>query len=207
MKIAPHHISLSTKTNSSIHRDSPTDYVATIWIDILHGEARKAIGQATVYRVRMDQVVNDGTWSLFDIFDSHSSDLGNLYEELFDDDEPNSGVADELMDYGNVVLIKSILLLPEHRGQGLGGLLALAIAELFDERDIVALKPWPMSPDDPVNIGWDLPRLSPEEQKKVAAKLRNGYLKTGFKPIFTGSEHLILPSPPSVGNATYGEAL
>jgi hypothetical protein len=70
--------------------------------------------------------------------------LGNLYAELFDWEELNPAVADELMDYGNVVLIRSILLLPEYRGQGRGGLLALAIAERFDERDIVALKPWPM---------------------------------------------------------------
>lgn len=192
MHLDPHNISLSTKTCSPIHRESPTDYVSTIRIDILHGEAREAIGQATVYRVRMDQISNDCTWALFDVFDSHSTDLCHLYEELFDDDELNPAVADELMDYGNVVLIKSILLLPEYRGQGLGGLLALAIAELFDERDIVALKPWPMNPDDPANVGWELPRLSPAEQKNIAAKLRKSYMKAGFKPLSKGSEHLFL---------------
>ena len=192
MPLNPPHISLSTKTSSPIRRESPTDYVSTIRIDILHGEDREAIGQATVYRVRMDQILNDETWSLFDIFDTHSTDLGRLYEELFDDDELIPAVADELMDYGNVVLIKSITLLPEYRGQGLGGLLALAIAELFDERDIVALKPWPMSPDDPENVGWELPRLSPAEQKAIAAKLRKSYRKAGFKPLFRGSEHLFL---------------
>jgi GNAT superfamily N-acetyltransferase len=192
MSINPHHISLSTKTFSPIRRDSPTDYVATLRIDILYGEERKAIGQATVYRVRMDQIVNDDTWPLFEVFDSHSSDLGRLYEELFADDEIIPELEDELMDYGNVVLIRSILLLPEYCGQGLGGLLALAIAELFDERDIVALKPWPMNPDDPANIGWELPRLSPAEQKTIAAKLRKSYIKAGFKPLFRGSEHLFL---------------
>jgi len=192
MHLNPLHISLSTKTCSPIRRDSPTDYVSTIRIDILHGEEREAIGQATVYRVRMDQIVNDGTWSLFDIFDSHSSDLGNLYAELYDDDELNPAVADEVLDYGNVVLIKSILLVPEYRGQGLGGLLVLAIAELFDERDIVALKPWPMNPDDSANVGWELPRLSPAEQKIIAVKLRESYMKASFKPLFRGSEHLFL---------------
>lgn len=192
MPLTPHHISLSAKTCSRIRRDSPTDYVSTIRIDILHGEEREAIGQATVYRVRMDQIVNDGTWSLFDIFDSHSSDLSHLYEELFEDDELNPAVADEVLDYGNVVLIKSILLVSEYRGQGLGGLLALAIAELFDARDIVALKPWPMDPDDPANVGWELPRLSPDEQKTVAAKLRKSYMNAGFKSLFRESEHLFL---------------
>ncbi len=172
MHIDPQFISLSTKSSSPIHRDSPTDYVSTIRIDILYGDEREAVGQATVYRVRMDQIINDDAWSLFDVFDSHSSDLGNLYEELFVDDELNPGFADELMDYGNVVLIKSILLLPEYRGHGLGGLLALAIAERFDDRDIVALKPWPMTADDPENVAgaWELPRLSPAEQKTIAAK-------------------------------------
>lgn len=192
MKNTPHQISLSTKSCSRIHRDSPTDYVSTIRIDILHGDKLEAIGQATVYRVRLDQIMNDGGWSLFDIFDCHSSDLSGLYEELFEDEELSPAVADELMDYGNVVLIKSILLLPEHRGQGLGGLLALAVAELFDERDIVALKPWPMSPDDPANVGWELPRLSPQEQNQVAAKLCKSYMKAGFKPLYEGSEHLFL---------------
>lgn len=194
MPLNPYHISLSAKTCLRIRRDSPTDYVSTIRIDILYGEERNAIGQATVYRVRMDQILNDDTWSLFDIFDSHSSDLGNLYEELFDDDELNRAVANELMDFGNVVLIKSILLLPEYRGQGLGGLLALAIAEQFDDRDIVALKPWPMTADDPENVAgaWDLPRLAPAEQKTIAAKLRKSYIKAGFKTLFAGSEHLFL---------------
>ncbi len=194
MHLGAHQISLSTKSCSPIHRESPTDYVTTILIDILYGEEREAIGLATVYRVRMDQILNDGAWSLFEVYDSHSSDLGRLYEELFDDEELNPAVADELMDYGNVVLIKSILLLPEYRGQGLGGLLALAIAEQFDDRDIVALKPWPMTADDPENVAgaWDLPRLAPAEQKTIAAKLRKSYIKAGFKPLFAGSEHLFL---------------
>ncbi len=194
MTLNLHYISLSTKTCSPIHRESPSDYVSTIQIDILYGEERKAIGQATVYRVRMDQILNDDAWSLFEVFDSHSSDLGRLYEELFDDDELNPGVADELMDYGNVVLIRSILLLPEYRGQGLGGLLALAIAEQFDDRDIVVLKPWPMSADDPENVAgaWVLPRLLPNEQKTIAKKLRKSYMNAGFKPLFAGSEHLFL---------------
>ncbi len=192
MPLTPHSISLSTKTCSPIHRDSPTDYVATIRIDVLYGEKQEAIGQGTVYRVRMDQILIDDTWPLFDIFDGHSSDLSHLYEELFEDDELNPAVADEVMDYGNVALIKSILLLPEYRGQGLGGLLALAIAELFDDRDIVALKPWPMNPDDPANVGWELPRLSPDEQKTVAAKLRKSYMNAGFKSLFQESEHLFL---------------
>jgi len=82
MHIDPQFISLSTKSSSPIHRDSPTDYVSTIRIDILYGDEREAIGQATVYRVRIDQIVNDDAWSLFDIFDSHSSDLGRLYGGL-----------------------------------------------------------------------------------------------------------------------------
>jgi GNAT superfamily N-acetyltransferase len=194
LPLNPHHISLATKTCSRIRRESPTDYVSTIRIDILYGEKREVIGQATVYRVRMDQILNDDAWSLFEVFDSHSSDLGTLYEELFDDEELNPAVAEELMDYGNIVLIKSILLLPEYRGHGLGGILALAIAEQFDERDIVALKPWPMTADDPENVAgaWELPRLSPAEQKTIANKLRKSYLNRGFKTLFRGSEHLFL---------------
>lgn len=194
INIDPQFISLSTKSWSPIHRDSPTDYVSTIRIDILYGDEREAIGQATVYLVRMDQVVNDDAWSLFDVFDGHSNDLGNLYEELFADDELIPAVEEELCDYSDVVLIKSILLMPEYRGRGLGGILALAIAERFDERDIVALKPWPMTADDPENVAgvWELPRLSQTEQKTIAKKLRKSYRKAGFKPLFKGSDHLFL---------------
>jgi GNAT superfamily N-acetyltransferase len=119
---------------------------------------------------------------------------GYLYEELFEDEELIPAVEDELCDYSNVVLIKSILLMPEYRGRGLGGILALAIAELFDERDIVALKPWPMTADDPEDVAgvWELPRLSQAEQKTIAGKLRKTYQKAGFKPLFKGSEHLFL---------------
>jgi hypothetical protein len=189
MHIDPQFISLSTKTCSPIHRDSPADYVSTIHINIHYNEEREVIGQATVYLVRMDQMINDNAWSLFDVFDSHSGDLSKLYVELFDDEDLNPAVADELMDCGNVVLIRSILLLPEYRGQGLAGLLALAIAERFNDRDIVALKPWPMTVDDPENVAgaWELPQLSQTEQKTIAGKLRTSYRKTGFKPLFAGS--------------------
>jgi len=194
LPLTPHHISLATKTWSPIHRDSPTDYVSTIHIDILYRDEQGMIGQAKVSEVKMDQIINDDTWSLFDIFDGHSGDLSNLYEELFEDDELIPALADEVIDYANVVLIKSILLMPEYRGQGLGGILALAIAELFDERDIVALKPWPMTADDPENVAgtWELPRLSQAEQKAIAGKLRETYQKAGFKPLFKGSKHLFL---------------
>lgn len=139
-------------------------------------------------------VINDGTCSLFDIFDGHSSDLCNLYEELFDDDELIPVIEDELFDYENIVLIKSIILKPEYRGQGLGGLLALAIAERFGERDIVALKPWPMNsdgPDNPAGV-WELPRLTKTAQKTIAMKLQKSYMRAGFKPLFKGSEHIFL---------------
>jgi hypothetical protein len=112
MHINPQFIVLATKTWSPIHRDDPSHYVSTIHINILYGDDRKTIGQAKVLEVKMDQIVNDDAWSLFDIFDGQSTDLGNLYNELFENDELISAVADELIDYANVVLIKSIFLMP-----------------------------------------------------------------------------------------------
>ena len=99
MPLNPHHISLATKSCNPIRRDAPNHYVSTIHIDILHGDDQEKIGEATVYEVRMDQIINDDEWSLFDIFDGHSNDLGNLYEELFADDELIPAVEDELCDY------------------------------------------------------------------------------------------------------------
>lgn len=51
-----------------------------------------------------------------------------------------------------------------------------------------------MTADDPENVAgaWELPRLSPEEQKTIETKLRKSYMKADFKPLFTGSEHLFL---------------
>lgn len=161
MDIDPQFISLKTKAWAHIHRNGPDHYIATIDIDILYGDEREKIGEAKAFEVRMDHIVNDGGWSLVTVFDGYSGDLSELYEELFPDDELIPAVKDELGDYDNIVLIKLIVLKPEYRGQGLGGILALAIAERFDDRDIVALKPWPMNPDGPENpCGvWELPRL------------------------------------------------
>lgn len=175
MPLEPQCISVATKTWSPIHRDS---YVSTVDIDILYGDGLKKIGEGKVYRVRTDRIINEGVCSFLVVFDGHSSDLSSLYEELFEDEELIPDVEDEL----------------KYRGQGLGGILALAIAERFDERDIVALKPWPMTADDPENVAgvWELPRLSQAEQKTIAGKLRKTYQKAGFKPLFKGSEHLFL---------------
>lgn len=194
MLLNPHHISLTTKSCNPIHRDAPNHYVSTIHIDILHSDDQEKIGEATVYEVRMDHIDNDHEWALFDVFDGHSSDLCHLYEELFDDDELIPAVEADLFDYENIVLIKSIILKPEYRGQGLGGILALAIADRFGDRDIVALKPWPMNPDGPDNPAgvWALPRLTKTAQKAIARKLRKSYMNAGFKPLFKGSDHLIL---------------
>lgn len=192
MPINPHHISLTTKSCNPIRRDAPNHYVSTNHIDILHGDDREKIGEAKVYEVRMDQIINDGEWSLFDIFDGHSSDLGNLYEELFEDDELIPAIEDELLGYDNIVLIKSIILKPEYRGQGLGGILALAIAERFGEQDVVALKPWPMGPHDNPAAAWELTQLAEMKQKSISNKLRKNYLSAGFKPLFKESAHLFL---------------
>ena len=191
MHIDPQYISLVTKTGGPICWHS---YVSTIDIDVLYGDELEKIGESKVFEVRMDRIVNDDECSLFDVFDGHSSDLGNLYEELFADDELITAVEDELCDYGNIVLIKSIVLKPGYRSQGLGGILALAIAERLGDRDIVALKPWPMNPDGPENPAgaWDLPQLTETEQNTIARKLRNGYRNAGFKPLFEGSSHLFL---------------
>ena len=191
MPIDPQQISLATRTHSSIYWNS---YVSAIDIDILYGDEQEKIGEGKVYEVRMDRIINDDECSLFDVFDGHSSDLGDLYEELFEDDELIPAVEDELVDYDNIVVIKSIVLKPGYRGQGLGGILALAIAERFGDRDIVALKPWPMNADDPdYSAGdWDLPKLAETEQNAIAKKLRESYMSAGYKPLFNGSSHLFL---------------
>lgn len=194
MHVDPQFISFETKTWAPIHRDAPDHYISTIDIDILYGDELERIGEGKALEVRMDHIENDSEWSLFDVFDGNSSDLSELYEELFADDELIPAVEDELGGYGNIVLIKSIVLKPEYRGQGLGGILALAIAEWFDDRDIVALKPWPMNPDGPENpCGvWELPRLTKAEQRSVAKKLRTSYMQADFKPLSRGSKHLFL---------------
>jgi GNAT superfamily N-acetyltransferase len=194
MNIDLQYISLATKTWTPIHRDAPDHYVSTIDIDILYGDELEKIGEGKAYEVRVDHIINDGEWSLYDIFEGHSTDLYELYQELFADDELIPAVEDELCDYGNVVLIKSIVLKPQYRSQGFGGILALAIAERFADRDIVALKPWPMNPDGPENPGgvWELPRLTKTEQKSIAKKLRMSYMKAAFKPLLRGSNHLFL---------------
>jgi hypothetical protein len=158
-----------------------------------------------VYLVRMDQMINDNAWSLFDVFDSHSGDLSRLYIELFDDEDLNPAVADELMDCGNVVLIRSILLLPEYRGLGLAGLLALAIAERFNDRDIVALKPWPMTVDDPRERGRSMGAATAVTNgaenhcRKTPHKLPENRFQAALRGERTPVSH---PSPPSVGIAT-----
>lgn len=118
MHIAPESISTETKALAHIHRDAPDHYVSTIEIDILYGDELEKIGEAKAFEVRMGHIENDGQWSLFDVFDGNSGDLSELYEELFADDQLIPVVEDELGGYGNIVLIKSIVLKPEFRGTG-----------------------------------------------------------------------------------------
>jgi len=194
MNIDPQYISLATKTWTPIHRDDPGHYISSIDIDILFGDELEKIGEGKAYKVRVDHIINDGEWSLYDVFEGHSTDLYELYQELFADDDLIPDVEDELCDYGNIVLIKSIVMKPQYRSQGFGGILALAIAERFADQDIVALKPWPMTPDGPENPAgvWELPRLTKTEQKSIAMKLRKSYMRAGFKPLLRGSNHLFL---------------
>lgn len=101
---------------------------------------------------------------------------------------------DEVLYCDNVILIKSIVLKPEYRGQGLGGTLALVIAERFCERDIVALRPWPMNPnchENSANI-LEFLQLTKPEQEIVAEKLRANYQAVGFKELFRQSKHHFL---------------
>ena len=192
--VDPQSISLAMKSWGNIHRAEPDCYVSTIEVDILYGDEQEKIGEGEVFEVRMDLIVNDGEFSLFDVFDGHSQELYNLYDELFEDDELIQSVEDELCDAGKIVLIKSIALKPEYRGKGLGGILALAIAERFGGQDLVALKPWPLNQSDLINgeQEWGLKLLTKAQQKLVAKKLRKSYMSAGFKPLFKGSEHLFL---------------
>ena len=90
------------------------------------------------------------------------------------------------------VLLGRLAVTHAYQGQGLGGILALAIAERFGDRDIVALKPWPMnSHDNPAGV-WELSQLAETKQKAIANKLRKSYRNAGFKPLFRGSSHLFL---------------
>ncbi len=193
-KFDPHYISLELKSWGHIHRDDPSDYVSTVKIDILYAEEQKKIGEGQVIQVRMDQFLSDDNFSLFDVFDCYSQELHELYGELFIDDELRPSLEDELCDMGNIVLIESIALKPEYRGKGLGGILALAIAERFGGQDLVALKPWPMNSSDPEDgeQKWGMKPLTKTQEKLVAKKLRKSYMSAGFKPLFRGSEHLFL---------------
>lgn len=47
MPLDPHNISLSAKSWSPIHRDSPTDCVSTILSDILYGDEREATSRSS----------------------------------------------------------------------------------------------------------------------------------------------------------------
>lgn len=190
----PQFITFEMRTWGHIHRNAPDHYISNIDIDILYGDDQEKIGEGKAFEVRMDHLVNDGTCSLFDVFDCYADDLFSLYEELFEDEELKSSVDDEVSGFGNVIIIKSIVLRPEYRGKGLGGILALAVAEHFDEQDIVALKPWPLNPGYRERSGgkWGLPPLTKKQQKVIAKKLRQSYMSAGFQPLFRGSAHLFL---------------
>lgn len=75
MQIDPQFISIETKTWANIHRSDPDHYISTVDIDILYGDELEKIGKSKAFEVRMDHIENDSQWSLFDIFDGHSSDL------------------------------------------------------------------------------------------------------------------------------------
>lgn len=153
--------------------ESPDDFVVEITGTVRHeGEP---IGEFRLLKVLLGLACNYGE-NIFDIFDSHSRELCEIYETLFD---PETGDIREEIDEqfqclgSDLLIIDSIVLSPKWRGIRLG---LLALRKLIDLHEgdccLVVCRPYPLEDAD-----------TPERRRAGRVKLRRYFKRLGFRRI------------------------
>ena len=115
--------------------------------------------------------------------DAESQELYELYAAVCSHktDSVKDGIYDMTLS-PHIMYISSIELLPEYRGQNLGGILARFVAHVLGAGYSVFLKPYPLNCYD----------LDKGRVDKIVDKLRRSYRRAGFESI-RKSGYMLLP--------------
>ena len=121
--------------------------------------------------------------NLFETCDAESQELYELYAAVCSHktDSVKDGIYDMTLS-PHIMYISSIELLPEYRGQNLGGILARFVAHVLGAGYSVFLKPYPLNCYD----------LDKGRVDKIVDKLRRSYRRAGFESI-RKSGYMLLP--------------
>ncbi len=167
---------------------APSQFFVSIRAELIETDEDdqvEVVGRATacVYR---HQCAAESEVGLFDVSDSIDSDTQSAWWAVMDPDteEPREGLTESpLLD---VLYIKTMQILPSHRGRRLGQLLLLRVMQRFGSGcALVVIEPAAMTiesgSDDEWNSRMEWPKFGP--QAAGLRKLRKHWRALGFKPV------------------------
>lgn len=147
-------------------------------------------GKFCAYYIDIASAINNGTVSVFDIFDSRSTTLDYypaIYaNESLDINEKLLKALDCSHFFGNVLIIDRLEILPAYRAHNLGLLIMRRLIERFGAgASITAIKPFPLQfeankhLDDEWSQQLKLPTFD-TNNRSATARLKKYYRKLGF---------------------------
>lgn len=147
-------------------------------------------GKFRAYYIDIVSAINDGTVSVFDVFDSRSCTLdyySAIYEnESFDINEKLLKALDCDPFFGNVLIIDRLEILPAFRAHNLGLVTMRRLIQRFGAgASIAAIKPFPLQfeankdIDDEWSQQLKLPAFD-KNNRSATARLKKYYRKLGF---------------------------
>ncbi|MES2024328.1 MAG: hypothetical protein V4448_02110 [Pseudomonadota bacterium] len=195
MRIDDHYFHLKiNQSDESIECSEPDDFIYKSSGTIVASSSLDdeiVVGKFRVYYVDIFSAVNEGTFSIFSIFDSYSETV-DYYEAIYDldSDDINEKLLKALKCdpfFGNVLIIDRLEILPAFRSNNLGLFAMRRIIQRFGSgTSITAIKPFPLQfewnkhhDDD----GWTEQLALPvfdKNSRSATARLKKYYRKLGF---------------------------
>ena len=203
--------------SQTILSDIDNEFLTPIYGEITDVEdeeerVKTPCGHVTGLLIHCANFGNDGA-RLLDVADSDSQEAYDAICAVFDSDtmEPNHDVSKITEDcpWGNVFIVKELVVHPNHRGQNLGLFTLHDIIKRFGESaSIIIIKPYPLQ----FNAGMTQEKIlekgytflnaqgNPLSEAQAIKKLRTHYAKIGFQRVgktefFVRFNHLVNPIP------------
>jgi len=175
-----------------------TEYIQLVGGEIRDRESSAIIGRMSSSRVQVGRVSDAGE-NLFDVMDTHSSDMAEYHAAFF---KPNGwDYRERIRRQFPDILPLDLLILdraeiePAFRKRGLGLLAISRAIDLFGENcGLVAMKPFPLQFGGYRDSGWRAPEGVPDpvaEFRIARQKLRRYWERAGFKRV-DGTEYWAL---------------
>lgn len=197
MLINDHYFHLQlNQSDLSIDSGDPLDFVYSYSGTVIastSSDEEIIAGKFRAYYIDIVSAINDGTVSVFDVFDSRSCTLDYysvIYEnESFDINEKLLKALDCDPFFGNVLIIDRLEILPAFRAHNLGLVTMRRLMQRFGAgASIAAIKPFPLQfeankdIDDEWSQQLKLPAFD-KNNRSATARLKKYYRKLGFVPL------------------------